>query len=95
MSSALVRWLACILQFVMYERKVVSFFINVDTFPLLQANRMRAVEMRNRCTVALDGANYSKNRYTDVLPCKLIRYIGIKFHVCSPNVFSSFRNVSL
>ncbi|KAL0304588.1 UNVERIFIED_CONTAM: Protein-tyrosine-phosphatase PTP1 [Sesamum calycinum] len=31
-------------------------------------NRMRASDMINRCTVALDSLNYSKNRYTDVLP---------------------------
>ncbi|KAK6115538.1 hypothetical protein DH2020_007807 [Rehmannia glutinosa] len=37
-------------------------------FQTLQANRVRASEMRNRCTVALDSFNYSKNRYTDVLP---------------------------
>ncbi|XP_075479930.1 protein-tyrosine-phosphatase PTP1-like isoform X2 [Primulina tabacum] len=37
-------------------------------FQILQANRMRALDMRNRCTVALDGTNHSKNRYTDVLP---------------------------
>ncbi|GER30786.1 protein tyrosine phosphatase [Striga asiatica] len=34
-----------------------------------EENRMTASEMRNRCTVALNGVNYSKNRYTDVLPC--------------------------
>ncbi|KAL0291654.1 UNVERIFIED_CONTAM: Protein-tyrosine-phosphatase PTP1, partial [Sesamum calycinum] len=33
-----------------------------------RANRMRASDMINRCTVALDSLNYSKNRYTDVLP---------------------------
>ncbi|KAL2241793.1 UNVERIFIED_CONTAM: Protein-tyrosine-phosphatase PTP1 [Sesamum indicum] len=32
------------------------------------ANRTRASDMINRCTVALDSLNYSKNRYTDVLP---------------------------
>ncbi|KAL6504573.1 tyrosine protein phosphatase 1 [Orobanche gracilis] len=37
-------------------------------FQTLQANRMRSSVMRNRCTVALNGTNYSKNRYTDVLP---------------------------
>ncbi|XP_075482714.1 protein-tyrosine-phosphatase PTP1-like [Primulina tabacum] len=37
-------------------------------FQTLQANRMRALDMRNRCTVALDDANCCKNRYTDVLP---------------------------
>ncbi|KAK4433646.1 Protein-tyrosine-phosphatase PTP1 [Sesamum alatum] len=37
-------------------------------FQTLQANRMRASEMINRCTVAVDSLNYSKNRYTDVLP---------------------------
>ncbi|KAL2467546.1 Protein-tyrosine-phosphatase PTP1 [Forsythia ovata] len=37
-------------------------------FLTLQANRTKAVDMRNRCTVALDSVNYSKNRYTDVLP---------------------------
>ncbi|KAL0295525.1 UNVERIFIED_CONTAM: Protein-tyrosine-phosphatase PTP1 [Sesamum calycinum] len=33
-----------------------------------RANRMRASVMINRCTVVLDSLNYSKNRYTDVLP---------------------------
>ncbi|KAL0369344.1 UNVERIFIED_CONTAM: Protein-tyrosine-phosphatase PTP1 [Sesamum calycinum] len=33
-----------------------------------RANRMRASDMINRCIVALDSLNYSKNRYTDVLP---------------------------
>ncbi|XP_020548712.1 protein-tyrosine-phosphatase PTP1 isoform X3 [Sesamum indicum] len=37
-------------------------------FQTLQANRTRASDMINRCTVALDSLNYSKNRYTDVLP---------------------------
>ncbi|XP_073144437.1 protein-tyrosine-phosphatase PTP1-like [Henckelia pumila] len=37
-------------------------------FQILQANRMRALDMRNRCTVALDDTNHSKNRYSDVLP---------------------------
>ncbi|KAL7086298.1 hypothetical protein ACP275_14G330600 [Erythranthe tilingii] len=37
-------------------------------FQTLQANRMGALDMRNRCAVALSSFNYSKNRYTDVLP---------------------------
>ncbi|KAL3845597.1 hypothetical protein ACJIZ3_003000 [Penstemon smallii] len=37
-------------------------------FQILQANRMRASDMRNRCTVAIDSVNRSKNRYTDVIP---------------------------
>ncbi|XP_057799050.1 protein-tyrosine-phosphatase PTP1 isoform X2 [Salvia miltiorrhiza] len=37
-------------------------------FMTLQANRMTALDMRSRCTVALDSVNISKNRYTDVLP---------------------------
>ncbi|KZV48894.1 hypothetical protein F511_16701 [Dorcoceras hygrometricum] len=37
-------------------------------FQILQANRLRALDMRNRCTVAVDDTNYSKNRYTDVVP---------------------------
>ncbi|KAH6836046.1 protein tyrosine phosphatase 1 [Perilla frutescens var. hirtella] len=37
-------------------------------FQTLQANRMTALDMRSRCTVALDSSNYSKNRYTDVVP---------------------------
>ncbi|CAK9171688.1 unnamed protein product, partial [Ilex paraguariensis] len=32
------------------------------------AGRMKAVDMRNRCSVALDSVNYCKNRYTDVIP---------------------------
>lgn len=39
-------------------------------FAHLQANRIRASEMARTCTVALDGVNLSKNRYTDILPCK-------------------------
>ena len=34
-----------------------------------QANRITPSEMKKNCTVALDGVNLSKNRYTDVLPC--------------------------
>ncbi|XP_059299384.1 protein-tyrosine-phosphatase PTP1-like isoform X2 [Lycium ferocissimum] len=34
----------------------------------LQATRMRASEMKSRCSVALNSVNISKNRYTDVLP---------------------------
>ncbi|WVY96908.1 hypothetical protein V8G54_029059 [Vigna mungo] len=37
-------------------------------FGHLQANRITPSEMRRRCTVALDGVNLNKNRYTDVLP---------------------------
>ncbi|KAL3641804.1 tyrosine protein phosphatase 1 [Castilleja foliolosa] len=40
----------------------------LQEFQSLLANRMRGSEMRSRCTVALDSTNYSKNRYTDVLP---------------------------
>ncbi|KAL5846045.1 hypothetical protein ACOSQ3_009569 [Xanthoceras sorbifolium] len=37
-------------------------------FAHLQANRIRPSEMARSCTVALDGVNLSKNRYTDILP---------------------------
>ncbi|KAK3039294.1 hypothetical protein RJ639_026678 [Escallonia herrerae] len=37
-------------------------------FLTLQVNRMKPLEKRNRCSVALDCVNYSKNRYTDVVP---------------------------
>ncbi|XP_059299383.1 protein-tyrosine-phosphatase PTP1-like isoform X1 [Lycium ferocissimum] len=37
-------------------------------FMTLQATRMRASEMKSRCSVALNSVNISKNRYTDVLP---------------------------
>ncbi|XP_055831794.1 protein-tyrosine-phosphatase PTP1-like [Solanum dulcamara] len=37
-------------------------------FMTLQATRMRASEMKSRCSVALNSINISKNRYTDVLP---------------------------
>ncbi|KAK3230379.1 hypothetical protein Dsin_002260 [Dipteronia sinensis] len=37
-------------------------------FAQLQANRIRPSEMARSCTVALDGVNLSKNRYTDILP---------------------------
>ncbi|WMV34753.1 hypothetical protein MTR67_028138 [Solanum verrucosum] len=35
---------------------------------MTQATRMRASEMKSRCSMALNSANISKNRYTDVLP---------------------------
>ncbi|XP_009624646.1 protein-tyrosine-phosphatase PTP1 isoform X1 [Nicotiana tomentosiformis] len=37
-------------------------------FSALQKNRLKASEMKSRCSVALDSTNISKNRYTDVLP---------------------------
>ncbi|XP_059631902.1 protein-tyrosine-phosphatase PTP1 isoform X2 [Cornus florida] len=37
-------------------------------FLTLQANRIRSSDMHSRCLVARDSVNYSKNRYTDVLP---------------------------
>ncbi|KAJ0241088.1 Protein-tyrosine-phosphatase PTP1 [Hirschfeldia incana] len=37
-------------------------------FANLQANRMRASDMLLNATVAMDDANFDKNRYTDVLP---------------------------
>ncbi|KAL9449442.1 hypothetical protein AB3S75_011386 [Citrus x aurantiifolia] len=37
-------------------------------FARLQASRIRPSEMARGCTVALDGVNLSKNRYTDILP---------------------------
>ncbi|XP_015166901.1 protein-tyrosine-phosphatase PTP1-like isoform X2 [Solanum tuberosum] len=37
-------------------------------FMTLQATRMRASEMKSRCSMALNSTNISKNRYTDVLP---------------------------
>jgi protein tyrosine phosphatase len=39
-----------------------------DEFLTLQTKRMRASDMRNRCSVALDTVNQNKNRYSDVLP---------------------------
>lgn len=38
-------------------------------FARLQASRIKPSEMARGCTVALDGVNLSKNRYTDILPC--------------------------
>uniref|UniRef100_M1CA20 Protein tyrosine phosphatase n=1 Tax=Solanum tuberosum TaxID=4113 RepID=M1CA20_SOLTU len=35
---------------------------------MTQATRMRASEMKSRCSMALNSTNISKNRYTDVLP---------------------------
>ncbi|CAN4099902.1 unnamed protein product [Withania somnifera] len=35
---------------------------------MTQATRMRASEMKSRCSVALNSVNIRKNRYTDVLP---------------------------
>ncbi|XP_009609766.1 protein-tyrosine-phosphatase PTP1-like [Nicotiana tabacum] len=70
-------------------------------FMILQATRMRASEMKSRCSVALDSVNISKNRYTDVLPfdnnrvvldpCKDYRpsasgYINASFIKISENV---------
>ncbi|CAI9114686.1 OLC1v1015465C1 [Oldenlandia corymbosa var. corymbosa] len=37
-------------------------------FRTLQDQRLRASELRSRCSVALDSVNYDKNRYTDVIP---------------------------
>ncbi|XP_073121868.1 protein-tyrosine-phosphatase PTP1-like [Henckelia pumila] len=37
-------------------------------FQTLQANLMNDLDLKNRCTVALDRTNLSKNRYTNVLP---------------------------
>ncbi|XP_055833250.1 protein-tyrosine-phosphatase PTP1-like isoform X1 [Solanum dulcamara] len=37
-------------------------------FSTLQKNRLKASEMKSRCSVALDSTNISKNRYTDVIP---------------------------
>ncbi|KAH7832996.1 hypothetical protein Vadar_002183 [Vaccinium darrowii] len=37
-------------------------------FHSLQANRTRLSDKKSSCSVALDSANYSKNRYPDVLP---------------------------
>ncbi|GAA0184724.1 protein phosphatase [Lithospermum erythrorhizon] len=39
-----------------------------EEFRSLQANRVKGLEMKNRCSVALRGVNIDKNRYTDVLP---------------------------
>ncbi|TXG53158.1 hypothetical protein EZV62_022327 [Acer yangbiense] len=43
-------------------------------FAQLQANRIRPSEMARSCTVALDGVNLSKNRYTDILPCHFFTF---------------------
>ncbi|XP_058191116.1 protein-tyrosine-phosphatase PTP1-like isoform X3 [Rhododendron vialii] len=37
-------------------------------FRSLQSNRTRVLDMKSSCSVALDSVNYSKNRYTDILP---------------------------
>uniref|UniRef100_A0A5B6Z9L0 protein-tyrosine-phosphatase n=1 Tax=Davidia involucrata TaxID=16924 RepID=A0A5B6Z9L0_DAVIN len=37
-------------------------------FFTLQANTMRPLDMKNRCSVAVNSVNHSKNRYTNVLP---------------------------
>lgn len=50
-------------RFILYEKSLIS---------VLQENRMTALDMRSRCNVAVDDINYSKNRYTDVLPCMQI-----------------------
>jgi protein tyrosine phosphatase len=39
-----------------------------EEFLTLQAKRIKASDMRNRCSIALAGVNQSKNRYSDVLP---------------------------
>jgi protein tyrosine phosphatase len=40
----------------------------VQEFDTLQASRLKALESRSSCSVALDNINRSKNRYMDVLP---------------------------
>ncbi|KAI3464420.1 hypothetical protein Pfo_021083 [Paulownia fortunei] len=37
-------------------------------FRILQETRVKALDMRNSCTVALDSVNCSKNHYLDVVP---------------------------
>ncbi|XP_010521123.1 PREDICTED: protein-tyrosine-phosphatase PTP1 [Tarenaya hassleriana] len=37
-------------------------------FAQLQANRIRSSEMQQSCTVAMNGVNFDKNRYKDVVP---------------------------
>ncbi|KAM7507646.1 hypothetical protein LguiA_018099 [Lonicera macranthoides] len=69
-------------------------------FYALQANRMKTLDSRNSCSVALDRVNCSKNRYQDVLPfdnnrvvlnpCKDYRpsargYINASFITISPS----------
>lgn len=44
---------------------------------LLQASRITPSQMARSCKVALDGVNVNKNRYLDVVPCKLYIYIYI------------------
>lgn len=69
-------------------------------FDTLQVGRMRALEAQNRCSVAYNPNNISKNRYTDVVPfddnrvvlnpCKDYRpsargYINASFIATSPS----------
>ncbi|XWS21878.1 hypothetical protein CRYUN_Cryun30bG0093700 [Craigia yunnanensis] len=49
------------------EKLQTSHEINRE-FSHLQANRIRPSEMTRSCTVALNGVNLDKNRYSDVVP---------------------------
>lgn len=54
-------------------------------FACLQASRIKPSEMVRGCTVALDGVNLSKNRYTDILPCNF--FLLLIFQLLLMNYF--------
>ncbi|KAE9446424.1 hypothetical protein C3L33_21683, partial [Rhododendron williamsianum] len=47
-------------------------------FRSLQSNRTRVLDMKSSCSVALDSVNYSKNRYTNILPSHLVGHNHIE-----------------
>ncbi|XP_062157659.1 protein-tyrosine-phosphatase PTP1 [Alnus glutinosa] len=51
-----------------FRQKLSNPLTITQEFARLQANRITPSEMRRSCTVAFDGVNLSKNRYTDVVP---------------------------
>ncbi|KAG6624976.1 protein-tyrosine-phosphatase PTP1-like isoform X2 [Carya illinoinensis] len=85
------------------ERLSMPQTINQE-FARLLAGRITPSEMRRNCTVALNGVNLNKNRYTDVLPfdksrvvlnsCKDYRPAANGYINASLVMASSFENVS-
>lgn len=59
----------------MFKEKLQDPQLIWREFESLQAKRIRPSDMTRLCTVALDHANLSKNRYTDVLPFDSTRIV--------------------
>lgn len=51
-----------------FKKKMGSLQTIHNEFQILEENRMRATNMRNKCSISLDNVNHSKNRYVDVVP---------------------------